>query len=330
MKKLNAKTLCEGAIVAALTVVLLLAGTYVPVLNLFAVFVCGLPLTYLMLKRGAPVTVMAFAVSLFAMFALTGDMVTTCLTSCAVLLPGIAAGWALSGRHGYYAGLFIVIATVLVGVVINVMFINGFAGDTNGISGMIDSAIESVRSAFAAAVQEASDAAGADLSETLDLLLAQTKNMVLTYFPTFLIIYSMIVGYAVLSSAIFFMRRLRVKSCSYVRFSMLKVPRSMSLILVLLMLITMFSDSTSIVMLALKNTVAILSFVLAADGLSLVDYALKKKIQSGYARFGVYTAVMILGYFLISVIFYILMIVGMIDSGRDLRKLKRVGGDNES
>ena len=44
MKKVTARAVCEGAIVAALTVLLMFMGIYVPVFRTLAMFVCGIPL----------------------------------------------------------------------------------------------------------------------------------------------------------------------------------------------------------------------------------------------------------------------------------------------
>ena len=52
MKKVTARAVCEGAIVAALTVLLMFMGIYVPVFRTLAMFVCGIPLAYLMIRQG--------------------------------------------------------------------------------------------------------------------------------------------------------------------------------------------------------------------------------------------------------------------------------------
>ncbi len=64
------------------------------------------------------------------------------------------------------------------------------------------------------------------------------------------------------------------------------------------MIVSFMSNDSSIYTLALKNVVAVLSFVLVIDGLSLVDFSLRKKFRSGYSRFGIYLLILIFGIFL--------------------------------
>ena len=45
------------------------------------------------------------------------------------------------------------------------------------------------------------------------------------------------------------------------------------------MIVSFMSNDSSIYTLALKNVVAVLSFVLVIDGLSLVDFSLREKVQ---------------------------------------------------
>lgn len=330
MKSFSAKTVCEGVLVSALTVILVLIGNYVPVIRLLAVFVCGLPITYLIIKHGIKIALTSFVVSLILLLIITGNVINVMLTACVVLLPGLAAGYSMSRNNSYYSTFFAVSAAVLFGIIVNIMMIDVFTGGENGIAGIIDDAISTAKSMILPAVQEAENSGVTDITGMLDSMFAQTKTLFLSYFPTMLIIYSLTVGYLVLASAVFFMKRLRVKNYGYVKFSMIKAPKSMSFVLVILMFISFFSNDMSVYTLVLKNVTAVLSFILAVNGLSLVDFSLKRKIKSGYARFGIYMAVMILGYFIMFIIFYILMLVGMIDSNRDIRMLKRVGGDSEN
>lgn len=329
MKGFSAKTVCEGAVVSALTVILVLIGNYVPVVNIFAVFICGLPLTYLMIKHGIKTASVSFAVSIILLLIITGNIIVTVTTACLVLLPGAAAGLMMSKDRGYYSALFAVSIAVLFGAVVYIMLLNFFAGSENSITAMLDEAISTTKNMLQPVMQEADVGNVSNMEEMIDSVLTQTKTMTLSYFPTILIICSAVIGYLVLASAVFFMKRLRVKEYKYVSFSMIKTPRSMSVVLVILMLISMFSDDMSIYTLAVKNVAAVLAFIIAVNGLSVIDFVLKRRVKSGYGRFGIYVAVFILGYFLISIIFYMLLLIGMIDSTRNIRMFNRIGEDSE-
>lgn len=322
MNKFSTKTLCESALICALTVVLVLVSSYVPPISMISVFVCGLPLAYLMVRRGVKVTALSLAVSMIILFVVTGNILSAAFTACMVLLPGTVSGWSIGRNQSYYVSLFWTAAAVLLGVVLNVMLINSFSGSENGIADMIDSAIDTMKTALNPLIEEAKNSAGTD-ADSINLLFSETKTTILTYFPSFLIIASMIIGCLVLASTMFFLKRLRVKSCRYVPFNMIIVPRSMGLVLILLMLVTMFSESTSTFMIILKNAVAILSFIMVVDGLSFVDFIISKRIKNGYLRFVIYIAASLIGYFILSVIFYALMLVGILDSGRNFRRIKR-------
>ena len=76
MKNSKAAPVCEGAIVTALTVLLLTMGMYVPVLGSFCGLVSGIPLLWLMIRRSTGVSVASLVASLALIFALTGDIIS--------------------------------------------------------------------------------------------------------------------------------------------------------------------------------------------------------------------------------------------------------------
>ena len=239
------------------------------------------------------------------------------------LLPGLVIGYCMSHNCRYYVTLASGIAAVLFGLVLDVMILNVMAGGENGIAGMLDETINSVQGAMNTYISSVENSA--DMGNIVSEALKQTKEIILTYFPTILVVAASVMGYIITSLCIFFMKRFRVKNYEYVRFYMIKVPKSLSVVTVLLMIVSFMSNDSSIYTLALKNVVAVLSFVLVIDGLSLVDFSLRKKFRSGYSRFGIYLLILILGYFFISIIFYILMFAGMLDANIDIRMLKKAG-----
>lgn len=330
MENFNAKTICEGACVSALTVILLIIGSYVPIFNIFAVFVCSLPLIYLMIKRGTKAVIVSSLAALIISSLIFGNIVTTCTTAVTVLLPGLTAGYMMKLNKDYYASLFATTASVLFGMLLCIVLLNFFMGNENGIISMLDNAINTTKDALSPIIEEYENTGISDMTAMIDSVLSQTKNAVLTYFPTIVIICSILLAYPVLASAIFFMKRLRVKNYKYISFDMIKVPKSMGVILCAAMLISMFSgDDESLIMLVIKNITSVLSFIIAIDGMSVVDFYLKKRVKSGYRRFWIYFAVFIIGYIFISVIYYLLLLLGLFDSTRDLRTKNRMGEHSE-
>ena len=325
MKKNNAAPVCEGAIVTALTVLLLTMGMYVPVLGSFCGLVSGIPLLWLMIRRSTGVSVAALVASLALIFALTGDIISGPLSAFILLLPYMTAGYCIGRDIKYFPTLCAVTAAVLFGNIIDIMLLNAMSGG-NAVNQMLDGAAETMKNTVG---QYAAADAGGQLMSAVTDALDRTKQTVLSYFPTIMIVASVILGYILLSLGIFFAARLRIKKYNYVKFCMIRLPKSTVIIAIILMLITFFTNDDTVYTLALRNITALLSFAFAVEGLSYADFKLKNKIQSGYKRFLVYLLVAVLGYIFISLIFYALMLVGMLDANLDLRAIRRAGGSHE-
>ncbi len=325
MKKFSAAPICEGALAAALTVILTLAGMYVPALGIFAMLLSGIPLMWLIIRRGVYVSATALIAALALIFALTGDLISGPVGSALSLLPYMTAGFCIRKRYRYFSTLAAVTIANLFGYLIMIMILNAVSGN-NYVTELIDGYFGAVKDMMGTYLSGAG--AGA-MGETLTASLDAAKTAVLSYFPSILIIAALISGYIILSLGIFFAKRLRVSGYAYLPFSAIRLPKSMLIIAIVLMLLSFFTTDTSVYTLALKNIVAVISFVLAVGGLSVVDYKLSKKISSGYKRFLIYLLVFVLGYIFISLIFYALMLVGMLDSNLNLRASRRAGDDGE-
>jgi hypothetical protein len=71
----------------------------------------------------------------------------------------------------------------------------------------------------------------------------------------------------------------------------------------------------------LANLVFILYTIIGVCGLSVADFKLRQYIKFAWARFGIYTAIFIINGALVLFIILGLIIVGILDSKRDFRKL---------
>lgn len=325
MKKNTAASICEGAVVVALTVILSLAGMYVPVLGLFAAMLSGIPLMWLIIRRGMYISFAALIASMALIFALTGNFISGPLNCLLSLLPYMTTGFCIKKNYKYYTTLAAVAVADLFGYLVMIVVTNQTTGE-NSVLKMIDDYFAAIKNLMGTYVTgEGTEG----LSDMLTSSFETIKNTLLSYFPSILIIVSLAGGYVILSLGIFFAKRLRISNYNYVPFRMIRLPKSMLIIALVLMLLSFFASDTSSYGLALKNLVAVVSFVLAIGGLSVVDYKLSKRIQSGYKRFLIYLLVMVLGYIFISLIFYALLLVGMIDSNIDLRKAGRDGDSGE-
>lgn len=335
MKNITARSICEGAIVSAITVVLIIFGMYVPIFSLLSIFICGLPLVYLMIKQGTKISIISCVASLIVIFIITGDLISGPLSALISMLPALAIGYSMSKEQTYYITLIYGTIGVLVGFLINIMVYTILIDNGSSVSMIIDESISGMRNLLSASIGNISESS-ANLPSTKELLtlvdevLAATKVVILTYFPAMLIIISAVLGFLVTSVSFFFMRRLKASTKNYIEFSMFAAPKSMCTIAVILMIITFFMKGDSLPTLALKNVAVVLSFILFVNGLAFTDFKLSLKVKSGYMRALIYLGIFILGYIFISTIYYTLMLVGMVDANLDLRRLRSVGDSDEN
>lgn len=335
MKNMNARAICEGAIVSALTVVLLLLGMYVPLFGLLSMFICGLPLVYLMIRQSLKISIISFVASILVISILTGNFITGALSACVSLLPALAIGYCMSKNYNYYTTLASGIVGVIIGILINILIYTMLINQGNTVVGMVDDTIATMRgilnSYLDTARQSTADSAAiAEMSGLIDNLLSQTRNIILSYFPALLVVLSSVLGYLITSVCFFFMRRIKVRAGNYITFSLLSAPRSMCVVTVILTIVTFFLKDNSLSTLALKNVAVVLSFVLVVNGLAFTDFRLSAKVEKGYLRFLIYLGIFILGYVFVSTIYYILLLVGMVDANLDLRMLRNTGDNDEN
>ncbi|MDO4744498.1 MAG: DUF2232 domain-containing protein, partial [Clostridia bacterium] len=144
-------------------------------------------------------------------------------------------------------------------------------------------------------------------------------------FPSFVIISSMFTGYIIIRLSGFIIRRARLANIENLPFSMLKAPRSMSLIAIVFYSFYIFMSRESEIWPVIANVVMILYTIIGICGLSFIDFKLMKKIHSGFIRFIIYLAVFFLGGALMSIISNILIIIGILDGTRDFRGIGNSG-----
>ena len=116
-------------------------------------------------------------------------------------------------------------------------------------------------------------------------------------------------------------RRTKIAEVSVVKFSMMKAPKSMSTALLLFYIIHLLVTPGSLIWLVLANIVIILYAILSACGLSLIDYKFKKKVRSAWARGAIYFVALLMLSAFSSVISTALIIIAVLDSGRDFRNI---------
>lgn len=323
MERNKAKALREGAMMVALTIILVLVVRYIPVFSLVGAFVCGIPMAALAARNGFKVAIPSIAAVFLVSLVVIGDVLSTVSTMFMSVLPGAVAGYMLGRKQPFFITVGATALMVCVGWLFELLILEVFLGD--GIENMFKNAIEQSKGmldAMVATLQKNGALASGAEAETLSkYLINMVEYTIRLYLPSFIIISSMVTGYITLRFCGFVIKRTKVAEVDVIPFSMIKAPRSMSYVAVFLCLIYVFSSQGSVLWNVLANVVLILYTILGICGLSLIDYKFKNRIKSTVLRMIIYGAVFLLGSALMSFISNILIIVGILDSSRDFRKI---------
>ncbi len=328
MKNIKASAVAEGAVIAALTVLLLVLALYLPLFSIFSLFFAGIPIAYLTIKHPPGIAVLSALAALLVLFIITGNIVSVIMMGVVQLLPGLVLGFCFLKNTSFYKTLGFVSITVAAGMLLDLLIINFSAGG-HGIEDMINSILQSIEQmlvSFADKMQAMNADTGQDLHSAVKDLVSIAETMIRTFIPTFVIIVSMCTGYIIYMASVFILHRVdRNFKIDYVPFSNLKAPKSMCYTVILLFLVVTFTSSEDVLTAALSNMVVIMYFFIGVCGLSFLDAKLKNKISSGYLRFTIYAGIFLFGYFFISFIGNVLILIGLADGVMDFRHIKKRG-----
>ncbi len=326
MERNKTKALREGAMMVALTIILVLVVRYIPVFSLVGAFVCGIPMAALAARNGFKVTLPAVAAIFLVSFVVIGDLVSTISTILMSVLPGAVAGYLLGRKQPFFVTIASTAMVVCVGWLFELLILEVFLGD--GIENMFKNAVEQSKGMLNTLVialqKNGALASDAEIEKLSKALMDMVEYTVRLYFPSFIIISSMVTGYITMRLCGFVIKRTKIAEVDVVPFSMIKAPRSMSYMAVFLCLIYVFSSQGSALWNVLANVVLILYTILGVCGLSFIDYKFKPRIKSTVLRMVIYGAIFLLGSALMSFISNILIIIGIVDSNRDFRKIGMV------
>lgn len=321
--------LCEAAIMTALSVLFLVLARYVPLLGILLIVAAGLPFAVLVVHRGLGVSVTAFAASALVYFILSGDIVGAAVAAAVYLLPGLVVGYAVRSRTGFYTLLAATCGVVLFGLMLELMLLN-MAADGHGIAQIIEESMQIFRQTAGDILERTQTLTGVqrDLMPIVNAMADRAQEMIKWYFPSLVLSVAILLSYAIVAFALFTFRRLRVRAVAYVPFWYLKVPKSMCYVTAILFLVVTFSNDTTRATASLSNLVVILYLLIAADGLAVIDFQLRRWVPNGYLRACIYIGVLVVGYMLLSIIANLLIILGMIDGVLNFRRIIQVSGEN--
>jgi len=137
----NTRSLVEGAMLSAITIIISLIALYVPFLGVFASLIWPVPIIILGLRHGMRTSILSTAVAGIAVAMLQGPLQSFNVVLGFGLL-GVVMGWALRKKFTPYKVLFISSAAALVAevaLILTTIYIMGFNPMKMELSAMKDS-----------------------------------------------------------------------------------------------------------------------------------------------------------------------------------------------
>ncbi len=327
MKKENTKGLREGAMAVALTAVFAILTRYMPLFSMFGNFVCGIPLAILAARNNFRVVVPAFVVVFVVAILINGNIISALSLILMSCVPGGIAGYMIGRKKTFFITLFSTCLAVCIGWIFELVMLETIIG--NGIDEMFAEVMTQTKAMMSGIVKvmgEGMKGEGVISPEKMiDSLLTATEAILRLYFPSFIVISSLITSYIIIRISGFVIKRTNLAGVDMVAFSQIKAPRSMSIASIIFYTIYIFMNSKSTLFPVFANIVFILYAMLGICGLSVVDYKFKKKVKSSVARFAVYTLIFLFGGVFMGIVSSILIFVGILDAGRDFRQIGNYG-----
>ena len=230
--KFSSKAIRDGAMMTALTVIFMLIALYVPLFSVIGMFLSGLPLAVLYIKDGIRPTVWSAVVSVLILFAFTGNILSVLSLVIANGLPGIVAGICVKKKLNLFYSVVYTGTAFLFGILTELLMIRLFMGGIETMFAqmfeMTEKSLEEISKLFADT--GVSLAGKEEFTAAMELI----KTTFRLYFPSMLVIMSMVSGYIVYSVYTLILRKLRLTGIKPCPFSMLRAPRRLGNVAVLL------------------------------------------------------------------------------------------------
>ncbi len=310
----------------ALTTVLVLLTWYVPLFSFAGTFICGVPMACMAARNNTKYTAIAVVGVFVITFLITMNLPSAVFIILMTILPGVVAGWCTGKRFNFFSSLFATCLTVCVGWLVMVFLIDSLM-QGNGIEDMMNEMLGQFEQMFEASVtnmpQEMLDKT--EISTAFHAMMETMKAMLRLYFPALVVISSMLIGYIIYMICGFFIKRLKVAESNAVPFSMLKAPRGMCFLAVILYLVLMLGDEKSTFVAVSANVVMILYTIIGVCGLSLADFFFARVVNKGILRVLIYFGVFVFGSFLLGILSSLLIMAGIIDSSYNFRRISTDG-----
>ncbi|WP_026675534.1 YybS family protein [Alkalihalobacterium bogoriense] len=306
MKK--TQTLTEGAILAALIILLLLLGLFVPFIGVIVLWFVPIPYAIYVLRRGVKAGILLGVVTLLLsimIFSLMG--IPTVLLFASL---GIVIGALYKNKKSPFivllGGSLATIATLLLGFIISIAFLDVHLGQ----------AFEEATQQSIGMVEQISQLTGQELTDQQLTQINESVELLQYLITTAIIGTGVVMAFIVQFLTIAIGKRMRLQVESFPPFRKWQFPKVFVwyyLIVLLLGLVDFERGST--MFLIVTNLMIILSWVMTIQGFSFLYYYCHTK---KYKMF-IPNIILILG-FILPPLLYLVRILGIIDLGFDLRK----------
>ncbi len=330
-KAFGIRDLTEGALMVALTMVIIICSVYIPGFSMIGMLAACVPVACLSMRRNVVTAAVAVAVCSVCCVFITHSIGAAVELTLMMILPGMAAGVCFSKRANFFTALFSACFMVVLGMIYAILVWNA-ATDGQGILDALEESMtlfeQTLRTVVSNTYGGIQKLPPEEIAAAITQIIAQVKETVLFYFPSALLIFAMVLGYLQIMLCAFVIKRTRSGFPAVVPFNRMKAPKSMCYLTVVLFLLSLFMTRDSVVDAALMNVNTILYFIIGVCGFSFIDAKVAQKIPGGIFRVMIYVGAIMLGGALIGFLLNGLILLGMLDSMVDFRRLGKAGEDD--
>ncbi|GGE53721.1 hypothetical protein GCM10011391_35800 [Pullulanibacillus camelliae] len=308
------RAIVEGALTAALFIVILLASIYIPVLIIIGFFIWPLPMMYFCSKYGLQKGVIPLLVSAFLAFLFT-DIITATVAFY-MLIMGVVMGSALFHRKSAFVTLAMGTLANLI-ILIGVYFVLKMAFDFSPLSYFVDQFNQALDTSMR--VMPNSMITGEE-KDSVALLKNNLQQMVSVLAPALLVSFSVTWAFIIELISTPFLKRLRAPYPKWLPLREWRFPRSIIwyYLLSIVMMMFMSHSQGSMLYIMSDNVFYLLEIILAIQGVSFIFYFCYNK----ELNIAIPIIITIAG-FIVPWLLYLIRLLGIIDLGFDLRKQMR-------
>lgn len=326
MKKINTKALVDSAVMIAVSTLMIMLSLYVPFFSVIGVLIASVPSAVIAVKHGIKTSITASIALLLVLYIIMMKPIGMFVLFCLMVIPGIISGICIKNDKNFFFTLTLIVLCVVMAFVMYIQIISLLSGGdfvlssvteyADALGGVLQTEFGKILSEQTVESLTLNGMENFDVNAFINQLKTQMINMFTLYFPAMLIIISFIIGYLILKTNAYFLKKLRVKEYkANLPFMFFTVPKSVVYVMFLLDFIVLFSNAEngSLVMSAFINMQTVLTFIVFVCGLAFLEFHFKRIVPKGWVRAIVYVIVIVGGSLFMSILAYIIQLIGIFD-----------------